>query len=359
MLDALRTWLERGVDGFRIDVAHFIMKDPLLRDNPLKPAALRSLHKPLGAYDRQEHIYDKGHPDVHAVYREIRRLLDAYSEPQPRFSLGEVHIFEWDKWAGYYGARLDELHMPFNFQLLGVRWEAQSIRRSVGSLEAALPPGAWPNYVLGNHDETRLASRLGLQGARQAAMLLLTLRGTPTLYYGDELGMLEAEIPPEKQQDPWGLRVPGLGRDGCRTPMQWDDSPNGGFSPQGVDTWLPLGADYIQVNVKNQLSQPHSLLNLYRSLLNLRRSYPALQFGAYQPLAATADDCLAYLRILPGEAEILVAINFSPGDLWLDYPGNRAGEIILSTEMDRQGAVGGDQLHLRSYEGVIVRLPIA
>lgn len=140
--------------------------------------------------------------------------------------------------------------------------------------------------------------------------------------------------------------------------MQWDDLPNGGFSPQGVDTWLPLGADYIQVNVKNQLSQPHSLLNLYRSLLNLRRTYPALQFGAYQPLAATGDDCLAYLRILPGEAEILVAINFSPGDLWLDYPGNRAGEIILSTEMDRQGAVGGDQLHLRSYEGVIVRLPI-
>ena len=164
--------------------------------------------------------------------------------------------------------------MPFNFQLLGVDWHAQAIRKSVDSLEAVLPKGAWPNYVLGNHDEIRLASRLGPQGARQAAMLLLTLRGTPTLYYGDEIGMLEAEIPPEKQQDPWGLRVPGLGRDGCRTPMQWDDSPNGGFSPQGVDTWLPPGADYIQVNVKNQLSQPHSLLNLYRSLLNSAQILP-------------------------------------------------------------------------------------
>jgi alpha-glucosidase len=359
MLDALRTWLERGVDGFRIDVAHYIMKDPLLRDNPVKSAALRSLHKPLGAYDQQEHLYDKGHPDCHAVYREIRQLLDAYSDPHPRFSVGEIHIFDWEKWAGYYGTSLDELHMPFNFQLLGAKWQAQTIRKSVDSLEAVLPQGAWPNYVLGNHDETRLASRLGPQGARQAAMLLLTLRGTPTLYYGDEIGMLEAEIPPEKQQDPWGLRIPGLGRDGCRTPMQWDDSSNGGCSPQGASTWLPPGANYPEVNVQNQLIQPDSLLNLYRQLLRLRKSHPVLQVGDYQPLDNPPDDCYAYLRRLPGEADILVAINFSARQLSLAYPGLSGGAVILSTSMDRKENLAEDRLHLRPYEGAVIKLPSA
>jgi alpha-glucosidase len=332
------------------------MKDPGLRDNPLKPAALRGLHKSFGPYDEQEHLYDKGHADVHAVYREMRQLLDSYSVQQPRFSIGEVHIFDWDTWAEYYGANLDELHMPYNFQLLGMPWEAQALRRSVDALEAALPPGAWPNYVLGNHDETRLASRLGLQGGRQAAMLLLTLRGTPTIYYGDEIGMLEAEIPPERQQDPWGKRVPGLGRDGCRTPMQWDDGPNAGCSPAGVNTWLPAGENYQQTNVENQLYEPDSLLNLYRGLLKLRKTYPALQSGDYLPLDNTADDCLAYLRKLPGEEAILVAINFSAHPLNLPYPGLRGGDVLLSTYMDRKGAVADAQLSLRAHEGVLVKL---
>jgi alpha-glucosidase len=359
MLDVLRIWLERGVDGFRIDVAHYIMKDPLLSDNPVKPAGLRSLHKSLGAYDQQVHRYDKGHPDCHAVYREIRQLLDAYSDPHPRFAVGEIHLFDWKEWASYYGTSLDELHMPFNFQLLSTKWQAKAIRKTVDAMEAALSQGAWPNYVLGNHDEPRLASRLGPQGARQAALLLLTLRGTPTLYYGDEIGMLEAEIPPEKQQDPWGLRVPGLGRDGCRTPMQWDDSPNGGCSPQDARTWLPPGVNYPMVNVQNQIVQPDSLLNLYRRLLRLRKTHPALQIGDYQPLENTPDDCLAYLRRLPGEADMLVAINFSSGELCLEYPRLNDGMLILSTYMDRDQAVVGDRLLLRSYEGVLVRLPVA
>ncbi len=355
MLDVLRTWLERGVDGFRIDVAHYIMKDPFLRDNPVKPAATQSLHKSLGEYDLQEHIYDNGHPDLHAVYKEIRKLLDGYSTHQPRFSVGEVHIFDWKKWARYYGANLDELHMPFNFQLLGVEWQARSIRRLVDSLEAVLPQGAWPNYVLGNHDESRLTSRLGPQGARQAAVLLLTLRGTPTLYYGDEIGMLEAQIPPENQQDPWGLRVPGLGRDGCRTPMQWEGSPNGGFSPPGVKSWLPLCPDYLEVNVKSQLSHPDSLLNLYRQLLMLRKSFPALQLGDYQPLDVTPEDCFAYLRTMAGEAHILVAINFSAHEVDLEYPEMSAGVVILSTYMGHCEPVRDGRLPLRAHEGALVK----
>jgi len=225
MFDAVRFWLERGVDGFRLYVAHYFMKDPDLRDNPPAPQPSTASYKQINEYDKFLHINDKGHPDAHQVFREFRALLDSYEAMRPRYSVGEIHIFDWREWVKYYG-QLDELHMPFNFALLWAKWEAQSVRQVVDSLEAVLPPGAWPNYVLGNHDEPRLASRYGREQARVAALLLLTLRGTPTLYQGDELGMVNADIPADQQQDPYGLRVPGMGRDGCRTPMQWSDAPN-------------------------------------------------------------------------------------------------------------------------------------
>jgi len=357
MLDVLRSWLERGVDGFRIDVAHFIMKDPLLRDNPVKSTATQSFHKPMGEYDTLEHIYDNNHPDAHAVYRDIRQLLDAYSVQRPRVSIGEIHIFDWKRWAAYYGAQLDEIHMPFNFNLLRIPWQAPAIRDMVDALEAALPDGAWPNYVLGNHDEIRLASRIGPQGARQAALLLLTLRGTPTLYYGDEIGMKNVDIPLELQQDPWGKRVPGLGRDGCRTPMQWDDNPYGGFSPAGGrGPWLPLAEDYHQVNVQRQLEQPDSILNLYRRLLALRKASAALQAGDYQPLDLAPEVCFAYLRTLPGQTGYLTAINFSPTEITLEYPNMATGNLVLSTFLDRREPLKFSKLTLRPYEGVLIEL---
>jgi alpha-glucosidase len=144
MFEVARFWLERGVDGFRIDVAHFIMKDPDLRDNPSNPDQEAQMHKSLGAYDSQIHLYDKGHPDVHEVYRDFRQLLDDYSHDQPRVSIGEIHIFDWPAWASYYGKNLDEIHMPFNFTLLGVKWQAQAVRSLVDSLESVLTTRAWP-----------------------------------------------------------------------------------------------------------------------------------------------------------------------------------------------------------------------
>ena len=357
MLGVLRFWLERGVDGFRIDVAHFIMKDPELRDNPVKPEATLSIHKPLGEYDSLLHINDQGHPDVHAVYREIRRLLDSFSATQPRVSIGEIHIFDWEIWATYYGAQLDELHMPFNFQLLEVEMAARQVRKIVDGLEASLPQGAWPNYVLGNHDESRLASLVGLGGARLAAMLLLTLRGTPTLYYGDEIGMTDVDIPVDEQQDPWGIRMPGLGRDKCRTPMQWDSSPNAGFSPATArKTWLPLAPDCMQNNVKRQLEQPDSLLNLYRQLLALRKSSPSLQTGDYLPLDAIPGNCFAYRRRLAGYPAMLVALNFSLDEIRLNLPDLKAGRLILSTNMDRSEQINLGELTLRGVEGVLIEL---
>jgi glycosidase len=357
MFDVLRFWLARGVDGFRIDVAHFIMKDPALRDNPLKTAEHRSLHKPLGEYDQQIHLHDQGHPDVHGIYREMRQLLDNYSRARSIVSIGEIHIFEWDTWAGYYGRNLDELHMPFNFQLLGVTWQANLVRSIVDALESVLPTGAWPNYVLGNHDESRIASRLGSQGTRLAAMLLLTLRGTPTMYYGDEIGMKDVPVPAEDQQDPWGRQVPGLGRDPCRTPMQWDDSHLAGCSPLHADQmWLPLADDYEQNNVERQLEQPDSLLNLYRKLLRYRQSQPALQIGTYTPIDGVPENCFCYLRHQPGQPKILVALNFSsqPGQLNLVNQG--VGRLVLSTHQDRASQVDMSGLHLRGHEGVLIEL---
>jgi alpha-glucosidase len=355
MFDVVRFWLERGVDGFRIDVAHYIMKDPELRDNPPNPGSERSIHRPLGNYDSQLHLYDKGHPDGHIVFRELRQLLDAYGVEQPRMTIGEIHIFDWQKWASYYGQHLDELHMPFNFALLGVEWQAQAVRQAVDSLEAALPPGAWPNYVLGNHDESRIASRYGRPQARLAAMLLLTLRGTPTLYYGDEIGMTDVPIPPEQQQDPWGLRVPGLGRDPCRTPMQWNSTANAGFSSPGECLWLPLADDYREVNVERQLAEPTSILNLYRRLLAYRRGTPALQWGNYQPIDSVPETCYAFLR-QAGDRRVLVVLNFSDQEQRMALPALDVGTILISTHLDCEEPVNLAELVLRGNEGVIVEL---
>jgi alpha-glucosidase len=355
MFDVVRFWLERGVDGFRVDVAQFIMKDPELRDNPLNPHLDKSLHKPLGDYDSQLHLYNKNHPDVHAIYRQFRQLLDAYSAEHPRMAVGEAHIFDWREWASYYGQNLDELHMPFNFALLGVPWQAQAVRQVVDSLEAALPSGAWPNYVLGNHDEPRLATRYGRAQARVAAMLLLTLRGTPTLYCGDEIGMTDVEIPPEREQDPWGKRVPGLGlgRDPERTPMQWDARPNAGFST--VEPWLPVASDYQQINVERQLADPASILNLYRRLLAYRKATPALQWGGYQAVGGVPEVCYVFTR-QADDQRVLIALNFSPQGQRVPLPALDRGTIVLSTHLDREGMVSLRDLVLRGNEGVVIEL---
>jgi glycosidase len=356
MFDVVRFWLERDVDGFRVDVAHYIMKDPQLRDNPLDPERAKSIHRPLGEYDSQFHVHDKGHLDVHDIYREFRELLDSYSDERARGSIGEVHIFDWEEWAIYYGEDLDELHMPFNFALLNVDWRAQAVREVVDSLEEALPQGAWPNYVLGNHDEPRLASRYGREEARVAAMLLLTLRGTPTIYYGDEIGMVDVPIPPERLQDPWAENVPGMGRDPCRTPMQWTGGPNAGFSsPQTEALWLPLADNYGRVNVKRELREPTSLLNLYRRLLAYRDATPALTVGDYEPVDGVPEACYAYLRET-GEERVLIVLNFSDRAERVRIDEPEGGEIAISTHLDRSGHDDLRALSVRGNEGLIIEL---
>ena len=349
MLDTLRFWLRRGVDGFRMDVIGLIHKDPQLRDNPPNPKANPNL-PPNDIHGRQLQVYNQDQDDVHKVIRLIRGVLDEFPD---RVGIGELWG-DLQRWVRYYGEHGEELQLPFNFRLMEAPWTAAGMRRSVDAMEAALPDFAWPNYVLGNHDRIRLATRFGGQAqARLAAMLLLTLRGTPTLYNGDEIGLENGIIPPEKIQDPQGINLGAeRTRDVCRTPMQWDGSPHAGFSP--VDPWLPVSADYATRNVAVQAGDHHSLLNLYRKLLWYRGGSPALFGGSYQPLDA-GEDLFVFLRTAGSERR-LVVLNFSSQANKLKLSLESKANIVLSTHLDRQGMAGLPGLELRPYEGVILEL---
>jgi len=353
VFNVVKFWLDRSVDGFRIDVAHYIMKDPELRDNPPNTSGEIAIHKPLGDYDTQIHLYDKGHPDIHQVYREFRSILDGYSIDQPRMSMGEIHIFDWDEWSLYYGKNLDEIHLPINFTLLGAEWTAGNIRKLVEEQESALQRGAWPNYVLGNHDDHRILTRYGVNQARIAAMLLLTLRGTPVLYYGDEIGMSDLEIPSDKVQDPAGIRQPGQGRDPNRTPMQWTDGHHAGFSPLGSeDPWLPLADDYKQINVDFQLNHPDSMLSFYQKMLKIRKSHSALQSGEYASVPNSPDGCYFYTRANT-EENILIGLNFTDIVCPIDPSLVHSGKILFSTQSNRKSEFS-ENLILQPNEGVLI-----
>jgi alpha-glucosidase len=356
MLDVMRFWLDRGVDGFRVDVIGLMMKDPLFRDEPLNPA-----WDGIYPFTKLQHIYTANLPEVHDLIREMRAVLDSYDD---RMMVGETYMPN-DMLMKYYGSPdILECHLPFNFQLILAKWDAAGVRKMVDDYETALPPDAWPNWVLGNHDQHRLATRIAVNQARVANMLLLTLRGTPTCYYGDELGMEDVPIPPEKVQDPPAVNQPEIadivGRDPERTPMQWDDSPNAGFSsPDVKDLWLPLASNYKEVNVAKELAEPHSFLNYYRKLLAYRKATPALQWGSYRSLdtrsAETQKKCFIFER-QAGDQRVLVALNFSGQDQKLSLPESGTGRIILSTNLDREAEVNLADFNLRANEGCIIKL---
>jgi len=305
MHGVLRFWLDRGVDGFRIDVIHRIAKDPLLRDNP--PS-----ERPGPGFGGQLHVHDENHADVHAFLRGIRAVLDEYPE---RMTVGEIDPRIPDDVAKYYG-RGDELHLAFNFNFLRARWDAELFGREIARFDAVVPLEGWPDYVLSNHDVPRHASRYddpthGEARARAAALLLLTLRGTPFLYYGEEIGMRNGAIPPERFQDPLARTLhPKLSRDPERTPMHWSAGAGAGFTTG--EPWLPIAADAPLRNVDAQRADRASLLWLYKDLLALRRATPALEAGAYRALDAK-QGVLAFERHQPA-SRVLVALNFT-GDV--------------------------------------------
>jgi alpha-glucosidase len=346
MLGVLRFWLDRGVDGFRVDVIYHLVKDASFCDNPKNPR----WREGMDPFQALVPVHTTDRPEVHDIIMRMRGLFDEYED---RVLIGEIYL-PLERLVAYYGADLKGAHLPFNFQLISAAWDASHLARLIAEYEAALPEGGWPNWVLGNHDQHRIASRVGPAQARVAAMLLLTLRGTPTLYYGDEIGMRDVPIPPDMVQDPFERNVPGkgLGRDPERTPMQWDARPNAGFS--AATPWLPIAADFGRVNVEAQRGDRRSMLSLYQRLIALRRGEPALEVGRLETREATGD-VLAYIRRgRAGEPGFFVALNLGPEPHRVG--GIPDGAIALSTHLDREGERVRGAIDLRGDEGVVIRL---
>jgi alpha-glucosidase len=351
----MRFWLDRGVDGFRVDVAHKMAHDPELLDNPLVELDDEDLGESQEARDRRRAKLkavprrDEDWPEVHEILRRFRRSLDAYHD---RMAVGEVYLLDLERLARYYGSGKDEFHLVHNFVFQSQPWKAEAFRSVVEEFNTLLPPDAWPAWMLSNHDVSRIASRYdeggnGQARARVAAMLLLTLRGTPFVYMGDEIGQADGEVPPDRVVDVDG-------RDPQRTPVQWDGSPDAGF---GGDPWLPVGPSAATVNVAAQRDDPASMLTLFRRLIWFRKGSAALHGGDYRSLADTPGGCFAYLRTA-GDERLLVALNFTGQPLDYQVDGPEEGRLELSTDPARPTGepTGLRPLRLGPDEGVVVRL---
>jgi alpha-glucosidase len=349
--DILRFWFDRGVAGFRIDVCHAIIKDRELRDDP-----------PVTAQDHRElrhrsvkPVYSANRPEVHDVLRRWRSLADAQGAPQEGDTpilVGETYVLELGELMPFYGTGRDELHLAFNFLFVHADLDADQMRDIVEGVEAGLPPDAWPVYTGSNHDAGRLATRWAMDDerrARAALLILLTLRGTPFLYYGDEIALPQVPLDAATALDPVARRTgdPSDNRDVCRTPMPWTAAPGGGFTTPEATPWLPFG-DLAAHNVAAQREDPASTLHLVRDLIALRRRTPDLTAGAYATIDAPGG-AWAYRR---GDG-FTVAVNLS--DAAVAVPVGD-GRVAIGTERGRDGEAVTGSVELGPWEGVVVEL---
>ncbi len=341
--DIITHWLDRGVAGFRIDVCNVVIKDALLRDNP--PAT------DTDPFDvqlfGQRPVYNANRPEVHQVIRRWRQLVERYPDA---LLVGETPVEPVEALAAYYGAGGDELHLAFNFPFISAPLEEPAMRAIVEATEATLPAGAWPVWTGSNHDMSRFTTRWAGDDpvrARLALVLLLTLRGTPVLYQGDEIGLGDVDVPHQDMRDPLGVRYwpHYAGRDGMRTPMHWRNAPGAGFTRPGARPWLPFG-DLGAVNVEDQRDDPASMLRLTRDLIALRRGSADLHAGAYRSLSAPPG-IWAWSR---GD-RMVVAMNLT------DRPGavdGITGQVRIGTNRARDGARVSDGIGLAGWEAVVV-----
>ena len=336
MYSAMKFWLSKGIDGFRMDVLWLLIKDGQFRDNLPNPdyTGGSTFWSVLPTWTADQ-------PETHEIVHEMRGLLEGYGG---RVLIGEIYL-DVDKLVTYYGtSERPEAHLPFNFHLIQSDWKAESIAELIRRYEAALPAGAWPDWVLGNHDQHRLVTRVGMGQARVAAVLLLTLRGTPTMYYGDELGMPDAVIGPDQVVDPAEKRQPGqgFGRDPERSPMLWDGEENAGFT--SGTPWLPLVDGWMARTVAAE--GEGSSLALYRELLRLRRQQVALHAGEVTGVVAR-DGALSYVR----GGKVQVHLNLTGGTTWVP---SLAGSVLLSTTGVRGDGRVRDWIELLGNEATLV-----
>lgn len=342
--DIIGFWLDRGVAGFRIDTADGIVKDRELRDNP---GALPT-DPPLWVKRRQRYQYNAHRPEVHDILRRWRSIVDAHKPAGLLY--GELGQMSMEAYAGYFGKR-DELHLAMSAEFVSAAFTAQALGGVVRDVEAALPAEAWPTWMASNHDISRFPSRW-CDGSPEkvacALLALLTLRGTPLLYYGDEIGMVDTRIPPERVRDvTHGSRVE-TGRDRSRTPMQWSPEPGAGFTKPGVEAWLPLG-DYADDNVVIQRDDANSPLNLCRRLIALRRSNEDLRSGRYEQVATTHPDLWAWRR----GRRAVVALNLGTDEIRMPDIGR--GTVLIDTGRIGEHTFSGE-LPLTPWRGVVLEL---
>jgi alpha-glucosidase len=342
LADVMRFWLDRGVDGFRVDASAVLIKDDLLRDNPRDPEADDKTPPPQINIP----VFTDDRPEAMHCIEYIRGVLDQYDG---KLLCGEVQG-KTDRIGHFYGNDKPRLHLPLNFALLDSDWNAISIQATIDAYFNALPQDAWPDFVIGGHDKRRVASKIGQAQARILAMLLMTIRGTPFIFAGDEIGSEQVMIPPALVHDPFEKLVPGfdLGRDPERAPLRWNETDKGGFTIG--EPWLPLSRDRAR-NVLAQQRDDQSLLNLYRELIALRRQEPCLIYGEYRPRRAQ-NDVFSYARQL-GKTEILIGLNISAEPRLWAWAGD--GTKLLTTGLNREPGMVHGPVHLKGNEGVIVR----
>jgi alpha-glucosidase len=311
MLDVFRFWLKKGVDGFRLDVFNAYFKDPEFKDNPSQFG--------IRAFDRQKHIYDISQPEMFPVLQEIRTIMDKRKDT---YVVGETFLADPQQTAQYCGD--GKLHAAFNFDFAQNRWHPKRFLQSALRWYQSLGDNAWPNNFLSNHDMRRAASRYCLgeddRRAKVALAMLLTIKGTPFMYYGEEIGLRDIPIRKLSEvKDPVGKTFWPLfnGRDGCRAPMQWNDQIHAGFS--SAETWLPVHANYPKRNVDQQITDPESLLIFCKHIIQVRKEEPALQRGDFIPLVNDPRHFLAFLRTYLDD-QVLVVLNFSSRELIYDIP---------------------------------------
>ena len=373
VLGVMRFWLERGADGFRLDVPHVYCKDKKLRNNPPfyhRQGAARkvkfsdrlffsNLMTIFALPELQQKVYNQHQPGTHRVLKNFRRLLDSYPA---KTSIGEIVADNPNVVASYYGEDNNELHMNFYFELLHCRFKAPAFKHLIDGWEKTLGPNRWPAYTLSNHDVKRALSRYnahgqGYQRARLLMLMLLSLRGTPFIYYGEEIGMAEVSLTKHELKDPVGRKWYPFypGRDGCRTPMQWNRELYSGFSK--TRPWLPPGPGYKKYNAETEAQNPASLLNLTRRLIGIRKNLSALKRGRYVPLSENVPACcFAYLRETK-EEKLLVALNFSNKQTRLALGGfSEKPVLLLSTDHRRTPGLSDALLVLGPWEGCLLKL---
>lgn len=348
----IRFWLDLGVDGFRLDVINYIVKDREFRSNPYW------IHKTNPRrHDMQRHDYDRNRPETHEILRELRKLMDEYGETM---TVGEIYpnegIMEPETSASYLGNGHDELHLAFDFSPVYTKFKAGDFKNILSRWYDTIPAEGWPCHVLSNHDQSRSMSRLAkgsIEKAKLLNALLLTQRGTPFLYYGEEIGMTDGKVPRKEIVDPVGKKYWPFhpGRDPERTPMQWDDSPGAGFTTG--NSWLPIPRTHRDINAAGQTGKNGSLLEFTRSLITLRKTSEAMQRGSWQ-LLESHKDILAYIRGGKKEA-FTVILNFSKKPVLLDIENQKEWMVTLGTHRAEGSSLQEDTVTLQPFEALILK----